>query len=153
MRAAAFTLATGHAGEVDAHLVDAPILHQRRDLGSHVFEQARAKRRISLKPSASPIACRHRLAAFAMPTAQPMPNCRAGGGGDDPWSYVLLAQRKLGCRDAAQRPFAVAGQLCFIDLAPAAANCHSQAFELWAAQQIHRGEEGAHVEMGDAADF
>jgi len=66
---------------------------------------------------------------------------------------VILEQRKFSHRNETQRPLAVAGQQCFIDLAPAAANCHSQAFELWAAQQIHRGEKGAHVEMGDAADF
>ena len=52
-------------------------------------------------------------------------------------------------RDLRQRPVGVLLQQRIVGPAPRAADDHRQTLELWVAQQLDRGVEGVHVEVGD----
>ena len=150
-RPPAVPLATGHVGEVDVHLVNAPVFYLRRDLGNLAFEQAR-KAPDFVKIDRQHDGLRAQLGRLHQAhgrTDAKLPR-RIGRGGDHAPANVIFEQRKFVHRNETQRPFAMLGQQRRINRAPPAANHHRQALELWITQQLDRCKECIHVEMGDA---
>ncbi len=149
----AFALAARHVGEIDVDLVDASVLDQRRDLADGGLEGARELAHlVEIDRQHQRLRAQLRRLHHAHGRADAELARRVGGGGDDPAPDVVLEQRKGVGRDLAQGPIGEPLSDDLVDLAPAAADHHRQAFELWVAQQLDRREEGVHVKVGDAAD-
>jgi hypothetical protein len=148
---AAFALAAGHAGEVDEHLVDAAVLHHRRDLLDDALERAgKAANLVEIHRQDDGLGAQARRLHHPHRGADAELARRVGGGGDDAAADVIAQQREGIDRDFRQRPARKTLQQRVIGAAPAAADDHRQSLELGIAQQLHGREERVHVEVGNA---
>ena len=148
-------LAARHVGKVDVHLVHATVLHHGRNLQNGSLEGARVAAHLvkvhrqhdGLGAQLGRLHHAHGRAHAELPRG-------VGGRGDHAPAHVVLQTREVFHRDEAPLPLARAVrplQQQFIHLAAPAANHHRQTLELRVAQQLHGGEEGVHVQVGDAA--
>lgn len=133
-------------------LVDAAVLHQRRDLADHGLEGARAA------PDLVEVD-RQQDGVGAKPGGLHQPHGRAyaelacgiGRRRDDAAPDIVAQAREVGQRDLGQRQAGMRGQQRIVRAPASAAYDQRQALELRIAQQLDRREKGIHVEVGDAA--
>ena len=150
--APALALPAGHLGQVQVHLVYAPVFHQRRNFGQHAFKLAR-EFAVFLKIHWQQQRLRAQLGrlhhAHGRAYAK-LARCISGCG-DHPAPGVVSQHGEGGWRDLRDRRVGILRAQSIVQSAPTAAYHHRQALELRVTQQLYRCVEGIHVQVGNAA--
>ena len=159
-RTSAVLLNACHLRQVDEHLVDAPILHHRR-FGQDDRLEGLREAAVPIEIGRQQDGLRAQVGAPGQPHARTQPELPGsiGGGGGHASAPVITQSGEMGGVDGLQcvrSPWAA--RMARVDVGHQFLGCHSpaadhhrQGLQLRILQQRHRGEEGIHVQMGDAS--